>query len=129
MYLDSSAIVAIIASEPDRDDLLRRLARAETCTTSVVTVFETIAALARKTGDRASAPRQVRQFLRAVQAHVLPVSVSCSEFLVHAFHEYHRGSGHRAKLNFGDCITYAVAKEEGLRILYKGDDFAHTDMA
>lgn len=107
---------------------MQRLAVAETRFTSVVTMFESIMALARKTGDRATAPRQVQQFLRAVQAEVLPVSEACSVHLVQAFTDYHRGRGSRAKLNFGDCVTYAVAKERGLKILYKGNDFAHTDL-
>ena len=130
MYLDSSSIVAIIAGEPERDDLLQRVAVAPRRATSVVTVFETILALARKTSDRENAPRQVRQFLRAADVDILPVDTRCMEFFLGVFQKYHRGSGRPgARLNFGDCVTYAVARAYDLKILYKGNDFAQTDMA
>lgn len=130
MYLDSSSIVAIIAGEPERDDLIQRLAVASRRATSVVTVFETILALARKTSDRENAPRQVQSFLRAADIDILPVDTTCMEFFLGVFQKYHRGSGHSgAKLNFGDCVTYAMAKTHNLKILYKGNDFAQTDMA
>jgi ribonuclease VapC len=45
-----------------------------------------------------------------------------------AFDQYGRGRGHRAKLNFGDCMAYAVAKHHGVPLLYKGVDFRHTDI-
>ena len=130
MYLDSSSIVAIIAGEPERGDLLQRVAVAPRRATSVVTVFETILALARKTSDRENAPRQVRQFLRAADVDILPVDTRCMEFFLGVFQKYHRGSGRPgARLNFGDCVTYAVARAYDLKILYKGNDFAQTDMA
>lgn len=130
MYLDSSSIVAIIAGEPERSDLLQRVAVAPRRATSVVTVFETILALARKTSDRENAPRQVQHFLRVADVDILPVDARSMEFFLGAFQKYHRGSGRPgARLNFGDCVTYAVAKAHDLNILYKGDDFAQTDMA
>lgn len=130
MYLDSSSIVAIIAGEPERDDLVQRLAVAPKRVTSVVTVFETVLALARATSDTDSAPRQVQSFLRAADVDILPVDTRCMEFFLSAFQKYYRGSGRPgAKLNFGDCVSYAMAKALNLKILYKGNDFAQTDMA
>jgi len=129
MYVDASGILAVLLAEPERDAMLQRLAVSRRRVTSVATMFEAVLALARKTGDRQNAPRQVRQFLRMADVEIVPVEVASSDFLIEAFQKYHRGSGHAARLNFGDCITYAVAKALGLKILYKGDDFAHTDMA
>jgi len=129
MYLDSSAIVAVLSEESERPHLLHRIALDEKRTTSVVTMFESILALARKTGNRQKAPQQVRQFLSAAGVDVVAVDESCMDHLIEAFQKYHRGVGHAAGFNFGDCISYAVAKTNNLKILYVGNDFTHTDLA
>lgn len=129
MYFDASSIVAMLLREPEADDMLQKLAVSERCVTSVVTIFETILAVAKKTGDRQNASRQVRQFLRLANVEIVRVDVASSDFLIEAVQNYHRGSGHSAKLNFGDCIAYAVDKNLGLRLFYKGNDFSQTDMA
>lgn len=129
VYLDTSAVLAILLSEPDADDYLERIGQAQHRVTSVATMFEMILALGSKTGDRENAPRHVRQFLRAADAEIVPLTADMHDHFVEASYAYHRGAGHRAKLNYGDCITYAAAKTLGLRLLYKGKDFAHTDLA
>ncbi|MEO4000092.1 type II toxin-antitoxin system VapC family toxin [Mesorhizobium sp. CAU 1732] len=129
MYLDSSAMIAIIANENERERMLLRLAQSGSRVTSVVTMLETIMALASKTGDRENAPRQVGQFLHGAGVEIVPVDESCLAPLMEAFAKYHRGSGHAAKLNLGDCISYAVAKSQGVDLLYIGNDFSHTDLA
>jgi ribonuclease VapC len=129
MYLDTSSMIAILVSEPEGDEMIERLGSYERRVTSIVTMFETILSLGKITGDRENAPRQVRQFIRAAGIEVVAVDATASDAFIEAYQTYHRGAGHPAKLNFGDCISYAIAKTLGLRLLYKGDDFARTDLA
>jgi len=129
MYLDSSALIAILVHEGERDRMLLRISQSTRCVTSILTMFETIIALAARTGDRQNAPRQVRQLLTGLGVETVPLDERCEEPLIEAFKRYHRGSGHAAKLNLADCVSYAAAKRFGLPLLYKGNDFTHTDLA
>ncbi|TYR32879.1 type II toxin-antitoxin system VapC family toxin [Mesorhizobium microcysteis] len=129
MYLDTSSMIAILVSEPEGDEMIERLGSYERRVTSIVTMFETILSLGKITGDRENAPRQVRQFIRAAGIEVVAVDATASDAFIEAYQTYHRGAEHPAKLSFGDCISYAIAKTLGLRLLYKGDDFARTDLA
>ena len=67
-------------------------------------------------------------FLTAAGIEIVPVDASMIQHAVDARYFYGRGSGHKAKLNFGDCFSYALAKARNLPLLYKGDDFIHTDI-
>jgi ribonuclease VapC len=129
MHVDASAMVAMLVGEADRLELLDRLERAANRSTSVVSVLETIMAISRETGDRAAAPARVRRFLDAAKVGIEPVAEDSIDLLAEAFVRYGKGSGHPAKLNLGDCFSYAMAKKAGMPLLYKGNDFAQTDMA
>jgi ribonuclease VapC len=59
---------------------------------------------------------------------VEPVTVEQALIARHAYRDFGRGSGHRARVNFGDCFAYALAKSTGETLLFKGNDFAHTDV-
>ena len=67
-------------------------------------------------------------FLRQREVQALAFSMSMYRLATEAFVRFGKGKGHRAQLNFGDCLAYAVAKETGAPLLYKGDDFARTDI-
>jgi len=137
MFIDASAIVAILTRESDWQDLLKRI----TIPTHVspVSRFEAIVSLARivagPTGRRPTAEtiEQARQlvdaFLREIDALAVDVSDDIGSRAVDAAMRYGKVVGHPAALNFGDCFAYACAKALNVPLLYKGDDFARTDLA
>jgi len=129
MHVDASAMVAMLMGEADRPALLDRLERASNRSTSAISVLEAIMAIGRETGDRPGASARVRRFLDAAEVGVDPVGEDTVDLLAEAFVRYGKGSGHPARLNLGDCVSYAMAKKTGVPLLYTGNDFAQTDMA
>ncbi len=65
---------------------------------------------------------------RAAELTIEPVTQEQARIARDAYRDFGKGRGHRAALNFGDCFAYALAKVTGEPILFKGDDFAHTDL-
>lgn len=129
MYVDASALVAILGNEPEREPFLARL-KAETWRiTSPVSVFEAAMALRRMTGSCVSALSEVNRFLEIANVRVVEVGESLLPELVITRDRYGKDTGHPARLNLGDCVSYAMAKRAGVTLLYKGDDFAQTDLA
>lgn len=128
MYVDASALVAILLNEPDRDALLDRIALDAAPVTSVVSLYEAMAAVGRETGDRSVAGGIVGRFLEAANIQIVDVGPDLLDDLERAYRLYGKGSGHPAQLNMGDCFSYAVARSRGVPLLYKGGDFARTDL-
>ena len=122
MIIDSSALMAILSSEPDGDRLLRAAA-AGTCRMSAGTAVEVgIVADARSA-------RLLDEILRVLEIEIEPVTPRQAEVARLAYRRYGRGSGSQANLNFGDCFSYALSVTAGEPLLYVGADFAHTDVA
>jgi ribonuclease VapC len=129
MFLDASAMVAIIAMEDDAASLTARLGQARKVHTSAVAVFETAAGLARIANAPVSDALAVTErFLGEINAEVVPIGTSIAREAVAAFARYGRGR-HRAALNMGDCFAYACARSLGVPLLFKGNDFTQTDIA
>ncbi len=129
MFVDTSAIVAMIASEPDADTFSSKL---ETTTASKITgahvLLEATMRLSSLLGlSPATADEIVTHLLREAQVDIVPISEDIAHLAVAAFERYGKGRGHPAKLNFGDCLSYACAASHGAAILFKGNDFAQTD--
>jgi len=122
--LDSSAIVAIALREPEADKFLDVIALRQAIV-GAPTLVETHLVLSRRT-------HAFEGFLgRFVSPPVVSVVAFTPEMYavaVDAFDRYGKGRGHRAQLNFGDCLAYAVAKVQNVPLLYKGADFARTDI-
>ncbi|TIX94604.1 MAG: type II toxin-antitoxin system VapC family toxin [Mesorhizobium sp.] len=142
MFLDASAITALILREADADRLLRRIETAETLYFSPSSAFEAILGIARRksvaeSGDQAPTPPAlidqcrtiVIGFLAELKAVEVPLDAAIRELAVKAARDYGRYVGHPAKLNFGDCFSYACAKAYRVPLLYKGNDFLQTDLA
>jgi len=130
IVVDASAIVAILRREPSFEALLDALKRSDKAVTSAIAVFEATLAIRRILGcPTPTAERVVVDFLAAsgIEVFRLPGGVE-HEALV-AFDRYGKGTGHRAKLNLGDCFAYALATQLGASLLYTGEDFVHTDIA
>jgi ribonuclease VapC len=129
MFVDASAIVAILTGESGREELGARLDEARAPATSALVIFEAVAAIVRKEKLSVSrAERLVRDFLRAASITVIAIDDEVGNQALRAFDRYGKGR-HPARLNLGDCFAYAMAKQHGVPLLYKGDDFSQTDLA
>jgi ribonuclease VapC len=127
MIVDSSAIVAILDQEDDWKKFYTALMdRRHTNTMSVATLLE-VTILVSRSKD-ALHRQQLDQLIRDFGIAIVPVSLEQGEIARKAHHKYGRGSGHKAKLNFGDCFAYALAKHTGQPLLYKGSDFSQADI-
>ena len=129
MHVDASAMVAIILEEDGHVALSDQLAKAPRRMTSAVSVLETIIAIGRVTGDRSAGLLAARELMANAAINISAIDGQLIDGLADAHLRYGKGSGSPARLNLGDCFSYALAKRDGVPLLYKGDDFAHTDLA
>jgi len=127
VVIDTSALVAILRQEPEAEGLLRRLTAAGSRRISAASLLETAIVLEAKSGERGG--EQLDLFLARAQIEVEPVTIEQIRIARAVWRRYGKGSGHAARLNFGDCYSYALAHSLGEDLLYKGADFAHTDAA
>lgn len=125
MILDSSAIVAVICREAGYEQLLDKIAAAQRLFIGAPTLAETELALTIKLGRGAGAV--VEQFLAESGVTVLPFSREHVSIFLEAFLRYGKGR-HSARLNMGDCFSYAIAKVAGQPLLFVGEDFTRTDL-
>lgn len=129
MHVETSALVGILLEEPDAAALLERLHAADRPVTSVVNAVEAALSVGKSIKDYPLAGRLVSEFLEQAGVEILAVTPDLYTDVVWAYAHYGKGVGHPAKLNFGDCFSYALAKRTGTPLLYKGNDFSHTDLA
>lgn len=130
LFVDASAAVAMLLAEQGALELADRLDEAQELIWSPLAMWETVAALARERKyDVTSARGDVADFEREWRIRLVSVGTDAGEMAVEAHRIYGRRSGSKAKLNLGDCFAYGCAKTHQARLLYKGDDFAHTDLA
>lgn len=128
MFVDASAIVAIIAKEADWRSLSGRVGRAERVFVSPLTIWEAVSALSREaTAPVEAAQALVADFIRQTGATVIQVDEATGRLAIEAFARFGKGR-HPARLNFGDCFAYACARRLGMPLLYKGNDFGLTDI-
>lgn len=129
MFIDASAIVAMMTDEEDAPRLAQRLDRLGPRLISAIAVYEATAALARLKGrgigDAASA---VSEFLQRQRITVVAIPPEAAALAIDAFARYGKGRGHPAQLNMGDCFAYACARHFEQPLLFKGDDFSQTDI-
>jgi ribonuclease VapC len=128
MFLDASAMIAILASEDDAGSLAARLGQAREVHTSGLAVYETVVGLARIANAAVQdAADLVEAFLRETSAEIMPIDGATAREALAAFARYGRGH-HAAALNMGDCFAYACARQLGTTLLCKGNDFPRTDI-
>jgi ribonuclease VapC len=127
MVVDTSAVVAILRQESGAEELLRRLTAAGSRRISAASLLEAAIVLESMSGERGG--EQLDLFLARAQIEVEPVTAEHVRIARKAWRRYGKGTGHAARLNFGDCFSYALAQSLGEELLYKGADFAHTDIA
>ncbi len=125
MVLDTSALVAILRDEPERSHFVHLLASAEDPLISAATLLECSIVLRAKAGD--DGVTDLDALLRAAAVRVVAVDAAQALAAGEAWTEYGKGRA-PAGLNYGDCFSYALAATRGLPLLYKGEDFARTDL-
>src|SRR6476660_103041 len=126
MIIDTSAIIAILRDEPEAMVCARAIADATIRRVSAVNFVE--AAVVIDASRDPIATRRFDDFIREAEISVEPVTKIQAQIARDAYRDFGKGSGHPAKLNFGDCFAYALAKFTGKPLLFKDDDFAHTDI-
>lgn len=124
--VDTSAIVAIALSEPERDRYLEVIRRSQTALLSTVSVVESRMVVHGRRGQRGVV--LLNDVLRLPVFELVAPGLLEADAAYSAFVAFGKGSGHPAALNFGDVFSYALAKVRGLPLLFKGDDFSKTDV-
>lgn len=126
MIVDSSAMIAAIKRESDGIRLSRIMDLARTLRISAASYLETSIVIDGLRSPAHSA--RLDDLIEEMEIVIEPVTVVQAKIARQAYREYGKGSGHPASLNFGDCLSYALAREKREPILYKGDEFVHTDL-
>lgn len=128
MVIDSSALIAILRNEPGAIQFARAIEQATgSRRISAANYVETAAVIDGSRDPIAS--RRFDELLDAAEIVIEPVTAAQAKIAREAYRDFGRGSGHPAKLNFGDCFAYALAKTTGESLLFKGEDFTHCDVA
>ncbi|MCK0208796.1 type II toxin-antitoxin system VapC family toxin [Starkeya koreensis] len=126
MIVDTSALVAILRGEPEAVRFLEAIENEPTGRMSAASFFETAIVV-----DGSRDPvlsRRLDEFIEAAGFVIEPVTARQAQIARAAYRDFGKGGGHPAGLNFGDCFAYALAKEKSEALLFKGDDFTHTDV-
>ena len=124
IVVDTSALVAILRDEADATSLIQALGNADGRLISAGTMLEAGIVTVHR-GDEHS---RLMELVKRADLEVVAISEAEAHAGISAFRRYGRGSKHPAKLNFGDCFAYALAKTRNLPLLFKGEDFIHTDI-
>lgn len=129
IFVDASALVAIICGEPDAPELVARLDGSGRVITSPIAIYEAVLAVRRLLrGSLEDARQDVSDLVARAGIAVVPISPVEVELALSAFARFGKGQGHPAQLNMGDCFAYAAARHHGAAVLCKGGDFAQTDI-
>ncbi|WP_276553551.1 type II toxin-antitoxin system VapC family toxin [Shinella kummerowiae] len=126
IVLDTSALVAILTDEPERRAFNEAIDQAATRLLSAATLLETKMVLFSRYGG--AGVNALDAFILRADIRIESVTVAQAEIAFDAFRRYGRGTGHAAHLNYGDCFSYALARENAAPLLFKGGDFGHTDV-
>lgn len=130
MFVDTSVVVAILSAEDDATYWSERIESAEVPVTSALVILEAAMRLSTKLNVwPTDAEATIAAFLREAEIDAVPIDGGDAKMAVQAFADYGKGRGHPAQLDLADCLSYACAKNRGISLLYKGDDFSRTDMA
>jgi ribonuclease VapC len=126
IVIDTSALIAILSGEPECVELLQRIQAADRCLVSAINLLETRMVLRARYGPNAL--EDLSRLLAQMRAEVVAVDDALAEAAFRAFETYGKGIHSKARLNICDCVAYALAKQLDAALLFKGDDFPHTDV-
>jgi ribonuclease VapC len=129
MFVDTSAIVAILLREQDAATFAARLEAAEHPISAAHVILEASMRLSTVLDlEPTVADRLITRAFQESRISVVPLTEDIAHLAVAAFERFGKGRGHGAQLNFGDCLSYACAKAHGVPLLFKGNDFKATDV-
>jgi ribonuclease VapC len=126
VIIDTSVIVALIHAEPEADLFRQWISQADTRRISAATYVEAAAVVDGRHDPRLSAA--LDHALATMRIEIVPFTPHQASLARDAYQRFGRGSGHPARLNMGDCFAYALARDLGEPLLYKGQDFVLTDI-
>jgi ribonuclease VapC len=126
VIIDTSALIAILRNEPQAKDCAVAIERDPIRRLSAANFVETALVIDGSRDPIAS--RRFDDLIKEARIAIEPVTEAQAKIAREAYRDFGKGSGHPAKLNFGDCFAYALAKTTGEPLLFKGDDFLHTDI-
>ncbi len=126
IVVDSSALLALFFNEPERQAFEAVITGDDPCLISAVNVHETASVLRARHGSAAVV--QFWRFLAVCEIEIVPFDEAQVREAAVAFDRYGKGIDPKARLNLADCAAYALAKLRGAPLLFKGDDFTHTDL-
>ncbi len=126
MVIDTSAILAWLKGEPDRDRIAAALEGHSVRRMSAVSLLE--AQIVVRSREHPAMMAALHEFLDAIDVIVAPFDRDQAGLAIEAFRRYGKGQGHPAQLNMGDCAVYALAKAVNEPLLFVGDDFSRTDL-
>jgi ribonuclease VapC len=126
MIVDTSALIAIAHGEPDAALHLSAIERSPVNRLAAPGLVEFFIVAERSRDARVYG--RIDELLRDLDIAIEPFTAEHAGIARQAYRDFGRGSGHPARLNLGDCFAYALAKATGEPLLYKGDDFVHTDI-
>jgi len=126
IVIDTSALIAILFAEPDRGTFENVIAGGERCVMSAVNAHETATVLRVRNG--AAAVEKLWLLLADIDIEIVPFDEAQVRAAALAFDLYGKGINPKARLNLSDCAAYALAKTLNAPLLFKGDDFTHTDV-
>ena len=125
MVVDSSVLIAILLAEPEAEDYAKQLADTDDLYISAVSIVESSMVIEYKKGEQGA--MQYDELLTIITPTIVAFDSEQAKLARAAWRQYGKGR-HPAKLNFGDCCSYAVAKYLNKPLLFKGDDFSKTDL-
>ena len=129
MFVDTSVLVAILAQEDDAHELSGHLESADHKITSALVILEAAMRLSTMLAVEPTIVHEtIEAFLGEARIEIVPIAGSDAGLAVEAFSIYGKGRGNKAQLNLADCLSYACAKGRGVGLIYKGNDFAQTDL-
>ena len=126
MIIDTSAIIAILRAEDEASEMAHAIERARDRRISAANYLEAAVVIDGSRDPIAS--RRFDELVEAAELRIESVTGKQAQIAREAYRDFGKGSGHKAGLNFGDCFAYALAKTTGETLLYKGNDFTHTDI-
>jgi ribonuclease VapC len=126
VIIDTSALIAILRAEDDASDMALAIERAQVRKVSAANYLETAVVIDASRDPIAS--RRFDELVDTAELRIEPVTHDQARIARDAYRDFGKGSGHEASLNFGDCFAYALARSTGEPLLFKGNDFGHTDI-
>jgi ribonuclease VapC len=126
MIVDSSAVIAILFDEPDRERITRAIEEDQRRFMSAATLLESFIVVEAKRGDHAG--RELDLLLHRADVEIVPFDAEQSRVAMAAWRRFGKGR-HPAALNFGDCFAYALSTVTSEPLLFSGEDFSKTDVA